>query len=103
MSSILHLPVIYRPEGESRHTIPAEVCNACSNFETGLLVPASFCDEANRHLGTAPWEPPRPPCTACGSTDRIPYAIKPPSGHSGLCTPSCTVETLLCRDCHMVA
>lgn len=101
MSAIVHTPVTYRPEGESRHTIPAEVCNACSDFETGLLVPASFCDEARRALGPAPWEPLRPPCRACGSTDRVLYTIKPPSGHSGPCGPLCTIEALFCRNCHM--
>lgn len=41
-----HRPVLYRPAGESRHTIPAEICEACSDVDTGQLVPASFCDEA---------------------------------------------------------
>jgi hypothetical protein len=41
-----HFPVLYRPEGDSRHTIPAEVCSACSDFEVGRLVPASFCEQA---------------------------------------------------------
>lgn len=57
MDAIKHEPVIYRPEGESRHTVPAEVCNACSDFERGRLVPASFCVQAKALLGPAPWEP----------------------------------------------
>lgn len=57
MSDALHLPVLYRPEGESRHSLPAEVCSQCSDFETGKLVPASFCEEAKARMGRAPWEP----------------------------------------------
>lgn len=38
-----HASVDYRPEGESRHMIPAEVCKKCSDFEAGRLVPVSFC------------------------------------------------------------
>lgn len=52
-----HTPIIYRPEGDSRHTIPAEICETCSDIETGLLVPASFCLLAKAKLGPAPWEP----------------------------------------------
>lgn len=100
---LLHTPVHYRPEGESRFTTPAEVCDTCSDFETGKLVPASFCEQAKRLLPPAPWEPPRPPCPACGSTARIPYDIKPPSGHSGPCTPACTVTILFCLDCRFAA
>lgn len=38
-----HLPIDYRPAGESRHTGPAEVCTTCSDFKQGILVPVSFC------------------------------------------------------------
>jgi hypothetical protein len=101
MSYALHLPVLYRPEGESRHSLPAEVCSQCSDFETGKLVPAPFCEEAKRRLPPAPWEPQRPPCRACGSIERIPYDIKPPDKHPGPCTPACTIEVLLCLNCRM--
>jgi len=38
-----HESIDYRPDGESRHTIPAEICLACSDMATGRLVPVSFC------------------------------------------------------------
>jgi hypothetical protein len=41
-----HQPILYRPEGESRHSTPAEVCSTCSDFEAGRLVPASFCERS---------------------------------------------------------
>lgn len=102
MSYALHLPVLYRPEGESRHSLPAEVCSQCSDFETGKLVPAPFCDEAKRRLPPAPWEPQRLPCGSCGSIERIPYDIKPPHKHDGPCEAACTVTVLLCLGCRMV-
>lgn len=101
MSYALHLPVIYRPEGESRHSLPAEVCSQCSDFEIGNLVPASFCEEAKKRLGPAPWEPQTPPCPRCGHLERIPYETKPPCKHNGLCGPECIVMTLLCLNCRM--
>lgn len=39
-------PLIYRPEGESRHATPAEVCDTCSDFDAGRLVPVAFCPAA---------------------------------------------------------
>jgi len=53
---VRHEPVLYRPERDSRHTIPAEVCRACSDFEQGVLVPASFCEQARTRLEPLPWE-----------------------------------------------
>lgn len=44
-----HLPVDYRPDGASRHETPAEVCGTCSDFESGRLVPVSFCPTAAAH------------------------------------------------------
>lgn len=41
-----HLPLQYRPDGEPRVSVPAEVCGTCSDFERGLLVPVAFCDPA---------------------------------------------------------
>lgn len=41
-----HLPIDYRPAGESRHSPPAEVCGTCSDFDAGRLVPVSFCEQA---------------------------------------------------------
>ncbi len=41
-----HNPVEYRPIGEDRHSTPADVCDTCSDFESGYLVPASFCTVA---------------------------------------------------------
>lgn len=41
-----HLPISYRPEGQDRFTAPADVCGTCSDFESGKLVPVSFCPEA---------------------------------------------------------
>lgn len=41
-----HVPVDYRPEGETRHAVPAEVCGTCSDFEAGRLVPVAFCPAA---------------------------------------------------------
>lgn len=45
-----HEPVLYRPEGESRFTIPAEICVTCSDVEAGILVPASFCPDSTRKM-----------------------------------------------------
>lgn len=39
----------YRPDGVSRHEAPADVCDPCSDFEVGRLVPVSFCPDAARH------------------------------------------------------
>jgi hypothetical protein len=77
-----HLPVDYRPEGESRHAPPAEVCNTCTDWERKLLVPSSFCPIAKQHsdqlyewmLGLGPrpdwadeaWEQEKPGPTAGG-------------------------------------
>lgn len=33
----------YRPAGETRHAIPADICVTCSDEEVGRLVPISFC------------------------------------------------------------
>jgi hypothetical protein len=41
-----HLPFIHRPDDESRHTIPAEVCDTCSDFAMGRLVAVAFCSTA---------------------------------------------------------
>jgi hypothetical protein len=41
-----HLPISYRPEGVDRFMAPADVCGTCSDFESGRLVPVSFCPEA---------------------------------------------------------
>lgn len=41
-----HLPLSYRPEGQDRFTAPADVCGTCSDFESGKLVPVSFCEAA---------------------------------------------------------
>lgn len=45
-----HEPVLYRPQGESRFTIPAEICVTCSDVEAGILVPASFCPDSTRKM-----------------------------------------------------
>jgi hypothetical protein len=103
MSFAPHKPIIYRPAGESRHTTPAEVCSGCSDFETGQLVPASFCKEAARRLPPPPWESQGASCRLCGSTERIPYDIKPPSSqkHAGSCTSECAITVLLCLNCRL--
>lgn len=103
MSTEIHEPILYRPEGDSRHTLPAEICGACSDLAMGVLIPASFCDEAKARMGPAPWEPPMPPCPKCRSTNRKPYDIKPPHQHPGPCTPACTIRTLLCLNCRFAA
>lgn len=44
-----HLPLDYRGEFEHRENrfgSPGQVCDTCSNFEQGLLVPVSFCPPA---------------------------------------------------------
>ncbi|MDX3260779.1 hypothetical protein PV336_16280 [Streptomyces sp. MI02-2A] len=52
-----HEPVmVYAKDDEYRVGTPAEVCNDCSDFEAGVLVPASFCEKSNAKLGPAPWE-----------------------------------------------
>ena len=43
-----HLPLDYRAPEESRYSPPADVCDTCSNFEAGLLVPVSFCEIAKK-------------------------------------------------------
>jgi len=42
-----HLPLDYRPAGEPRWTVPADVCDTCSDFPQGQLVPVSFCPTAS--------------------------------------------------------
>lgn len=41
-----HVPIDHRPEGQDRFTAPADVCGTCSDFQSGVLVPVSFCPEA---------------------------------------------------------
>jgi len=44
-----HLPVDYRGQfehQESRFGPPGEVCDTCSDFDAGRLVPVSFCPDA---------------------------------------------------------
>jgi hypothetical protein len=44
-----HLPVDYRGDferEENRFGPPGQVCDTCSDFELGLLVPVSFCEPA---------------------------------------------------------
>jgi hypothetical protein len=38
--------VEYRQPGQTRHEIPAEVCDTCSDFNSGQLVPVAFCPMA---------------------------------------------------------
>lgn len=38
-----HEPLLYRADTEDRHSVPSEVCDTCSDFERGRLVPVSFC------------------------------------------------------------
>lgn len=45
-----HDPVLYRPQGDNRFTVPAEVCVTCSDIEAGVLVPASFCPDSARKM-----------------------------------------------------
>ena len=47
---IQHLPLDYRAPDEDRYGPPADVCDTCSNFETGVLVPVSFCQIALQRL-----------------------------------------------------
>jgi hypothetical protein len=45
-----HLPVDYRGEfehDENRFGPPGEVCDTCSDFNAGRLVPVSFCPNAS--------------------------------------------------------
>lgn len=45
-----HLPVDYRgrfEHAESRFGPPGEVCDTCSDFDAGRLVPVSFCEPAS--------------------------------------------------------
>lgn len=52
-----HEPVMLYAQDDEYHVgTPAEVCDECSDIETGVLVPASFCGEAKAKLGPAPWE-----------------------------------------------
>lgn len=52
-----HEPVIVHDDADEDHIAPpSEICAACSDLETGRLVPASFCAEAKAKLGPAPWE-----------------------------------------------
>jgi hypothetical protein len=44
-----HLPVDYRgrfEHEESRFGPPGDICDTCSDFERGQLVPISFCERA---------------------------------------------------------
>jgi hypothetical protein len=41
-----HEPVDYRSPGQDRFETPAEVCGTCSDFDSGTLVPVSFCPAA---------------------------------------------------------
>jgi hypothetical protein len=41
-----HLPLDYRLVDETRHHVPAEVCDTCSNLEMGELVAVSSCPKA---------------------------------------------------------
>jgi hypothetical protein len=51
-----HEPVMYYDkESTPGVNTPAEVCAACSDFETGHLVPASFCETAKTKLDPEPW------------------------------------------------
>jgi hypothetical protein len=43
----MHHPMLYRSWNEDRFSPPAEICGVCSDFEEGLLVPVSFCPEAD--------------------------------------------------------
>lgn len=52
-----HSPTLYRTEREDRHTVPAEVCDTCSDFDTGRLVPASFCERARKKMEGASGNP----------------------------------------------
>lgn len=38
----------------SRHSVPAEVCDTCSNPEAGNWVPAPFCPTAKQRMETDP-------------------------------------------------
>jgi hypothetical protein len=38
-----HRSELYRPDGESRHSVPAEICVTCSDKDAGRLVAVSFC------------------------------------------------------------
>lgn len=66
-----HEPIMYRPERESRHTMPAEVCVTCSDFDNGALVPASFCEYSSKQMELTAEEQDRiadgePYCFRCG-------------------------------------
>lgn len=39
-----HQPMFVR--WSNRHTVPAEVCDTCSDPDSGVWVPVSFCDQA---------------------------------------------------------
>lgn len=43
LQSMDHLPVQYRPRWADRFETPADVCDTCSDFGQGRLVPVSFC------------------------------------------------------------
>lgn len=52
----MHEPVMhYATDDEYRVGVPAEVCDTCSDFDTGHLVPASFCVIAKNKLSPEPW------------------------------------------------
>lgn len=52
-----HKPVIvYDKVDPEKIMIPAEVCEACSDWEAGVWVPAPFCEQAKALLPKAPWE-----------------------------------------------
>lgn len=41
-----HEPVEYRSPWQDRYEAPADLCSTCTDFETGQLVPVSFCTES---------------------------------------------------------
>lgn len=40
---------------ENRHTVPAEVCDTCSDVANGSWVPASFCEKARARMLADPY------------------------------------------------
>lgn len=47
-----HWPMYVR--WENRHTVPAEVCDTCSDPDTGHWVPVGFCEKAKARLAADP-------------------------------------------------
>lgn len=47
-----HHPMLVR--WDNRHTMPAEVCDTCSDPKTGHWVPVPFCDKARAKLQADP-------------------------------------------------